>query len=122
MGQERPVVAIDGIRQRRRNPRDVLVGSRALARLPIVHVRGLPAGIGAHATKVAAGSQVLVGDTGWDDDDITAAYLEDGPVFAAELHPGRTAIDSQDFVGRAVIVVGAVYAIPPGVTPPVLSE
>ncbi len=79
MIEQRSGLAEDGVGRGQRKARDVFIHARAFAGLAVVHIHVLSRRVGPDDVKVAARSEVLVTDTGRDDDHIARADGFDSP-------------------------------------------
>ena len=92
---------------------NIVVSPRTFTGFAGVHIGSLASRVGSHQPEIKAGTQIFVGYTGRDNDDIAPAHLKFGSFGTAQLNPRIAAVHTQYFMGRAVIVVIAENTIAP---------
>jgi len=83
----------------------------------VIHIPALTVWIGTDHSKIRAGSQVFMCDTGRNNNDISTPDLKFGPFWAAQLDPHIAAVDAKNFMGSAVIMVINENAVAPRTSP-----
>src|SRR5206468_2610336 len=85
--------------------------------IPLASIR-----VSSHNTKIRTRADVVMRDTGRNENDVAAADLDSLTVLSAESHFCSAIIDTKHFVRRAVIMSKGIDAVSPGIAPIVLSE
>ena len=96
---------------------DVSVGFRSFPRVAVAHVPSLAAWICPDNAEVFTGLQALVGHAGRYHRNISCTDHLDGPLLASEPNRCGAAVDAEDLVSCAVIVVIGIHPISPSAGP-----
>lgn len=99
-----------------------MVGLRAFAREAAKQIPFASAGISSYNTKIVAGTDVLVRDSGWDDNHIASARLDILAVLATAPQVCNAGINAQHFMRRAVVMGEGIHAVSPRVSPVILGK
>jgi hypothetical protein len=91
---QRPLQTVHRIEFRHRNLRDIIICSRSLIWAPIAQVPVPALRVRSNNTKVFTRTQVLVGNAGWDNDDIAPLNFLGEPLLAPEKNGGRAGVNA----------------------------
>src|SRR4051794_13988201 len=119
---QRPFDAVDRIVIGNWQRCDGVVRFWPFARQPTKHVPVASVRVSSHHAEVLTGADVLVHNTGWNQNDVTGADLDGLPVLSAKSQFCRPMIDTEHFMRCAMIVSKGIDAVSPRIPPIVLSE
>ncbi len=105
LSSQRSVVPVNRIRGRNRYLGYPLVGSGPFARLTIIHIVIRTTGVGSDAGKITRRTQVFMGHPGRDDHNVAFPQLSGEAAFAAEDHFLDPAVDAEDLVSCAMVMM-----------------
>ena len=91
---QRAVGAVDRVLIGNRESRDVAIGFGPFAWLAAKQIPLAPVGVGSNDSKIRARSDVLVGHSGWNHDEIASAHLDILALLAAKSQRCMASEDS----------------------------